>query len=99
MKKQEIFQLKITLVYSDPPIWRRFLVPNDISFEHLHFIVQGVMGWDNDHPFEFKIKNERLVHPEFAEPDRFMFGTPRYTKVSSDDVLLYERLMRDKDPI
>jgi Plasmid pRiA4b ORF-3-like protein len=50
-----IYQLKITLRYSSPPIWRRVQVPADISLGELHEVIQTVMGWDGDHLHSFAV--------------------------------------------
>lgn len=34
------YQLKITIKGSKPPIWRRILVPEGITFEGLHQVIQ-----------------------------------------------------------
>ena len=49
------YQLKITLRGSKPPIWRRVIVPADLTLEDLHIVIQVVMGWANDHLHEFTI--------------------------------------------
>ena len=46
-------QVKVVLLESDPPIWRRLEIPADASLEELHGLIQIAMGWDNDHPFAF----------------------------------------------
>lgn len=48
-----IYQLKITLRGSRPPIWRRVLVPGDATLAKLHHIVQDAMGWYDCHLHEF----------------------------------------------
>jgi Plasmid pRiA4b ORF-3-like protein len=48
-----VYQLKVTLKYSKPPIWRRIQVPADISLGELHNILQTVMGWEDDHLHSF----------------------------------------------
>ncbi|MDZ4181336.1 MAG: plasmid pRiA4b ORF-3 family protein, partial [Candidatus Cloacimonadaceae bacterium] len=50
-----IYQLKITLMGSKPPIWRRILVPANISFHKLHSYIQFAMGWESYHLYGFKI--------------------------------------------
>lgn len=50
----KIVQLKITLRHSQPAIWRRVAVPGDIGLDSLHYVIQGVMGWDNSHPHLFE---------------------------------------------
>ncbi|MDX2246215.1 MAG: plasmid pRiA4b ORF-3 family protein [Bacteroidia bacterium] len=52
-----VYQIKVTLDYSKPPIWRRLLVQPKISFMDLHYIIQGAMGWENAHLFMFYDKS------------------------------------------
>jgi len=44
-----IYQLKITLVGSKPPIWRRVLVPASIKLSELHLVLQAIMNWEDYH--------------------------------------------------
>jgi hypothetical protein len=53
-----IYQIKVTLNDSRPPIWRRILVPDSISLHGLHTILQIVMGWTNSHLHQFIIDDE-----------------------------------------
>lgn len=48
-----ICRLKVTLRGSRPPIWRRFLVPADITLKRLHDSLQAVMGWTDSHLHQF----------------------------------------------
>ncbi|HBA40324.1 MAG TPA: hypothetical protein DCZ05_11435 [Deltaproteobacteria bacterium] len=48
-RKVQIYQLKITLKESRPPIWRRFQVRSDVTLAKLHRIIQEVMGWFDGH--------------------------------------------------
>lgn len=59
-----IYQLKITLKGSKPPIWRRVQVHSDITFAKLHEIIQACFEWDDYHLHEFRIKSKAyLNHP------------------------------------
>ena len=58
-----IFQMKIMLRESAPPIWRRFLVKDNLTFHKLHEILQVVMGWTNSHLYDFQIKEQRITFP------------------------------------
>lgn len=49
-----IWQLKVTLLDSQPPIWRRFQVESTVTLERLHHILQVVMGWTNSHMHGFR---------------------------------------------
>ncbi len=40
-----MFQIKITLLRTAPPIWRRLLVPSVITLSGLHDLLQLAMGW------------------------------------------------------
>lgn len=55
--KVQVYDFKIVLVGSDPPIWRRFQVKNDITLDVLHQIIQIVMGWQDCHIHEFQIED------------------------------------------
>lgn len=50
-----IYQLKITLKDSKPPIWRRVLVPSKFSLKKLHRVIQSAMGWTDSHLHQFQI--------------------------------------------
>ena len=50
-----VYQIKITLKYSKPPIWRRLLVPDSINLYKLHQIIQVAMGWTDSHLHQFII--------------------------------------------
>lgn len=49
----QIYQLKITLRYTKPPIWRKVQVLPTITLAKLHDVIQYVMGWDDSHLHEF----------------------------------------------
>lgn len=69
----DIIQLKITLKWTKPPIWRRVLVDKKTTFFELHQIIQIAMGWENCHLYEFKIDNYRIGEPN-EEFDDFFSG-------------------------
>ncbi|WP_184542340.1 plasmid pRiA4b ORF-3 family protein [Mucilaginibacter sp. FT3.2] len=51
------FQFKITLVYTDKPVvWRRVLVPDEITFADLHEVIQEAFGWEHSHLYQFSEK-------------------------------------------
>lgn len=49
----KIYQLKVTLQGTRPPIWRRVQVASDVSLSKLHHILQTVMGWTDSHLHQF----------------------------------------------
>jgi hypothetical protein len=50
---QTILQLKVTLIDTDPPVWRRLLVPAEYSFADLHSALQDAMWWTDSHLHQF----------------------------------------------
>ena len=57
-------QLKIVLQGTDPPIWRRVLVPGDTTLDRLHLVLQGAMGWENRHLHVFEIAGRHYGPPD-----------------------------------
>ena len=55
----QIYELKITLQDSKPPIWRRIAVAADMRLSDLHGVIQIVMGWTNSHLHQFIVRNHR----------------------------------------
>jgi Plasmid pRiA4b ORF-3-like protein len=64
-----VWQLKITLKHSSPPIWRRILVADDTPLAKLHRILQIVMGWGDSHLHQFTIRGRDYGVPfrDFGE--------------------------------
>jgi len=56
-----VYQFKVMLDGSEPPVWRRFQVKADVTFEMLHFILQAVMGWEASHLYEFRFGKVRVT--------------------------------------
>ena len=62
MKKdfKNVYQFKITLQETKPPIWRRIQVPETYTFWDLHIAIQDAMGWNDYHLHEFDVKKPGL---------------------------------------
>ena len=50
-----IYQLKVVLLGISPMIWRRIKVRSDNTIADLHYIIQIVMGWKDEHLHKFSI--------------------------------------------
>lgn len=85
IQKMKIYQLKITLVGSKPPIWRRFLVKSDTLLSDLHLIIQTTMGWTNSHLHQFIIGNDSF-QPDYEGMDDDGYSQP-YTDKRLNDFL------------
>ena len=78
-----IYQLKITLKESQPPIWRRILV-TDCTLDELHAHIQTAMGWTNSHLHHFKVAEQFYGDPMLMQEqfDEFGYGDSTTTRVS-----------------
>ena len=66
-KPTQIYQIKITLDNTHPPIWRSILVPGSTTLLKLHDVLQIVMGWQDYHLHMFKIDGLIYGNPEDDE--------------------------------
>ncbi len=62
-----IYQLRIELAGTEPPIWRRLLVRGDMNLGLLHAVIQVAMGWTNSHLHDFTIGNARYTDPQMDD--------------------------------
>lgn len=62
------YQLEISLLYSDPHIWRRIQVPGSMTLDRLHDVIQFCMGWTDTHLHQFLIGNN-LYGPSDLDDD------------------------------
>lgn len=89
---QNVYQFKITLKNSKPPIWRRIQVPESYSFWDLHTAIQDAMGWEDCHLHEF-------IFPYFRAPDSVIIGLPEgneYLHGSKIKINKYFKQEKDK---
>ena len=63
MNPKLVFTLKITLTDTQPSIWRRLVVPADITLLRLHHVIQAAMGWSNSHLHYFADKHGKFYTP------------------------------------
>ena len=76
----EVYAIKVTLLDTSPPIWRRFLVPRDITLSNLHRTLQTLMGWTNSHLHQFILPRQKqanrrqVVGAKIANENRTKLG-------------------------
>ena len=77
-----LYRLKVTLRGSRPTIWRRFVVPSNITLKRCHDALQAVMGWTDGHLHQFEARGTL-----YGTSDR-EFGVHRIseTRTSLDEV-------------
>ena len=61
------YMLKVLLEDTHPPVWRRIIVPEKITFADLHEIIGTVFGWDGSHLHDFVTPSRRVTIGSNAE--------------------------------
>lgn len=85
-KSAQLFQFKVTLKDSKPPIWRRIQV-QDCTLDDFHFHIQAAMGWTNSHLHQFEIEGRRYGDPELLDEGFADFACLDSTMTKLSDVV------------
>lgn len=94
-KSRMVYQLRIDLEGSKPPIWRRVLVPAAADLGTLHWLIQRVMSWDNSHLHQFKVGARLMGSPEQLCSDTTVWDAPEI--VDEADITLADLRLREGD--
>ena len=68
-----VYQFKVTLLDTNPPVWRRIQVDNFITLSRFSAILLAVMGWNNSHLHDLRIGGKKYGMPA-GEPDEYSKG-------------------------
>jgi hypothetical protein len=60
---EDIVKLKVTLSAIRPPVWRRLLMPAEMTLSDLHDAIQTSMGWEDAHLHDFVIAGRHFGDP------------------------------------
>jgi len=66
-RTQQVYQLKITLMGIEPPVWRRVLVSGEATLYDLHKVIQMAMGWTDSHLHQFIVCDEHYSIPSLDD--------------------------------
>lgn len=88
-----MYQIKVAILEIEPPVWRRLLVPENITFSKLHKIIQASFGWLGYHLYDFNFGDTVVFFPDPYFGPGELYGdvielNPRGVKI---DPLLRER--------
>lgn len=72
--------LKVTLLDSEPKIWRRVEVHSGLTLHDLHYVIQSVFDWTDSHLYQF------LVPPGGKLTQKAMREATRYHVMPDDPV-------------
>ncbi|AJC53661.1 plasmid pRiA4b ORF-3 family protein [Streptomyces sp. 769] len=80
-RSPSVHQLKVGLEGMKPPVWRRLVVPSDITLGSLHDVIQEAFGWQDMHLHAFEDRAggryappEDLGVPVFDEEEAVLTG-------------------------
>ena len=59
-----VYQFKIMLLDTDPPVWRRIQVDNYMTLRRFAAVILAVMGWNNSHLHRFEIGGKEYGIPD-----------------------------------
>jgi hypothetical protein len=80
---QDIYGIKVTLLGTRPPIWRRLLVPASMTLAKLHDVLQTAMGWHDCHMHEFRAGERHFGRPDPEDISMGMQVDERNIRLSS----------------
>ena len=71
--------LKVRLIGSQPPIWRRIGVASEVRFDALHRVLQTAMGWQDQHLHMFEARGKQIGpaghdQPGWTDEQEIMLG-------------------------
>lgn len=46
--------MRLDLRHVKPPVWRRLILPGDLTLDQVHAVIQGAMGWSDCHLHRFR---------------------------------------------
>ena len=86
------FQMKVTLRGMRPKVWRRFFVPENMTFQTFADVLITVMGWSGSHlsAFEMPKSGMNIVANPWSD-DEEQFGERNGKKVKLSDLLPEEK--------
>ncbi|MCX6055589.1 MAG: plasmid pRiA4b ORF-3 family protein [Chloroflexi bacterium] len=64
-----LLQIKISIKYIQPSIWRRIMISDRMTLQDLHGVIQAVFSWQDYHLHEFEIN-----HITYGDPANDEFG-------------------------
>ncbi|SRR5579883_476338 len=78
------YTLYIRLAEIEPVIWRRIVVPGQLTLHQLHYILQVTMGWTHSHLHQFVVPgtNESTYYGEPSPEDDYFHKDDRLVRLA-----------------
>jgi hypothetical protein len=83
---ERLYQFRITLLNTQPPIWRRIQI-KDCTLDKLHEHIQTAMGWSNSHLHHFKVGEQLFGDPMLMEESFAEMNYEDSTSTKISDIL------------
>lgn len=80
----KILKIKISLDKIKPVISRELLVDKNITYDALHLAIQKAFGWENYHPYLYKVEKKRIGDMDEDEEDDLRLNLDSHTKLMVD---------------
>ncbi len=82
-----VYQLKVTLRDTHPPIWRRIQLRGDMRLSQLHRVLQIAMGWTDSHLHQFRVGGRYYGIPdrEFGDSETINESRIRLNQIAQTD--------------
>ena len=78
------YTLYIRLAQIEPPIWRRIVVPANLTLHQLHQVLQVTMGWTHSHLHQFLVPGtqESIYYGEPSPEDDYFHKDDRRVRLA-----------------
>ncbi len=82
-----VYQLKVTLKDTHPPVWPRIQVRGDIRLSQLHRVLQIAMGWSDSHLHQFRVGGQYYGVPdrEFGDSETIPKSRVQLNQIAQTD--------------
>ena len=92
------FRIKLDFNFTELTCMREILVPQDLSFDDLHTIIQACIGWLNYHLYDFRtVVNGKEA--KIAIPDDEFYPDPSIEEFDSRTILLSDVFPRTRNAL
>ena len=93
----KVVKMKITLELEDYEVWRRVIVPYNITFTELHDIMQTLFHWQDYHLHEFYIMDgEKQIVNLVYDDESLEYADERIESILEDGIKLSEYVPKYK---
>ena len=94
-KAYQYFEFEVSLLWIEPRVWRRFMLPLDATFNDLHQAIQDAGPWEDQHMHAFHATLKDRHEIGEPEPRGVMFFLER-PKAVKKNIRLADYFLKDR---